>query len=106
MTDEIYYEKFIRVHFLKIDHYTRSIVFYFLPEVYSTFTVTILYENLYFVQFTYFFLCKELVTNSFPASESVCKVFTLAELSKNLSGATQLMVSITLSFENATPIFM
>ena len=106
MTHEIYYEKFIQAQFFKIDHYTGPIVFYFLPEVYSTFIVTILYENLYFVQFTSFFLCKELVTNSFPATESTCKVFKLAELSKNSSEATQLMVSITFSFENATPIFM
>ena len=106
MTHEIYYEKFIRVQFLKIDHYARPIVFYFLPEVHSTFIVTILYENLHFVQFTSFFLRKELVTDSFPASESTCKVFKLAELSKNSSGATQLMVSITFSFENATPIFI
>ena len=106
ITHEIYYEKFIQVQFLKIDHYARPVVFYFLPEVYSTFIVTILYENLHFVQFTYFFLRKELVTDSFLASESTCKVFKLAELYKNSSGATQLMVSITFSLENTTPIFI
>ena len=106
MIHEIYYEKFIQVHFLKIDHYTRPVVFYFLPEVYSTFIVTILYDNLHFVQFRSFFLRKELVTDSFPASESTCKIFKLAELSKNSSGAIQLMVSLTFSFENATPILI
>ena len=106
MTHEIYSEKFIQVQFIEIDHYTRPTVFYFLPEVYFTFMVTIRYENLHFVQFTSFFLRKELVTDSFPASESTCKVFKLAELSKNSSGATQFMVSITFSFENATPIFI
>ena len=106
MTHEIYYEKFIQARFFKIDHYTGPIVFYFLPEVYSTLIVNILYVNLHFVQFTSFFLRKELVTDSFPASESTCKVFKLAELSKNPSGATESIVLITFSFENTTPIFI
>ena len=65
--------------------------------------MNILYVNLQFVQFTSFFLHKELVTDSFPASESTCKVFKLDELSKNPLGATESIVAITFSFENVTP---
>ena len=37
-----------------------------------------------------FFFCKDSVTDSFPASKSTCKGFRLAELSKSLSGTTEL----------------
>ena len=62
------------VPLFKKDHYTIAIVFYFLPEVFSALEVNILYVNHTFIQCIYFFVCKELVAHSFPASKPKWKV--------------------------------
>ena len=85
MTHEIYYEKFISAQFFEIDHYTRPVVFYSLPKFIPHLKWTYLGEFTLSAIYLFFFLCKELVTDSFPASKSAYKVFKLAELSKNLS---------------------
>ena len=60
--------------------------------------------NLQFIQFTSFFVCKEFVTDSFPALKSARKAFKLAELTKNLPGAAESTVLITSLFKNAKRI--